>query len=539
MGLFDPSLSAGRRNPEPKRGFLRRMPWDLRLLVLGCIYIPAIAGLLLAGAFVYYTATIPNPMALRQKQSAPVVRILARDGSLLTERGGAAPYVPIDLVAAASHRCRARHRGPALLLASRASIRPASAVRCSTNLKAGRFVQGGSTITQQLAKNIFLTSERTLVRKFEELVLALWLELRLDKPDILELYLNRVYFGGGAYGVESASRRFFNKSAADVTMAEAAVLAGLLKAPSKYSPAWNPGLARERAEGVLATMVEAGFASPIDGALNSIADVQFAEPQVMRGETGVEYAVDAVLDRLPSLMAGNDREIIVETTIDGVPAAACAADGARPHRDRRQGHGCKPGRHGAARHGGRHHGAGGRTLLRREPVQSRAAGKAPARIGLQALRLSRGARERTDAREHGAGRADPRQRLEPQQRRRALSRPGYAARGPHQIDQHGCRAPAHEQRRAQDGGSRQAARHPLGTAPRCVAGAWHLGSDADGTRRRLWRIRQRRQAHRAAYRQARAHRLGPRALPAAQRDRQDRRGRAARRRDQRHAELGA
>ena len=71
------------------------MPWDLRLLVLGCIYVPAIAGLLLAGAFVYYTATIPNPMAMRQKQSAPVVRILARDGSLLTERGGAAPYVAI------------------------------------------------------------------------------------------------------------------------------------------------------------------------------------------------------------------------------------------------------------------------------------------------------------------------------------------------------------------------------------------------------------------------------------------------------------
>ena len=317
MGLFDPSLSPGRRPPEPKRGFLRRLPWDLRLLVLGCIYLTGTAGLLLAGAFVYYTATIPNPMAMRQKQSAPVVRILARDGSLLTERGGAAPYVAIGTlprhlihaVLAIEDRRFYSHRG----------IDPSGLGRAIlTNLKAGRFVQGGSTITQQLAKNIFLTSERTLMRKFEELVLALWLELRLDKPDILELYLNRVYFGGGAYGVESAARRFFNKSATEVTMAEAAVLAGLLKAPSKYSPAWNPALARERAEDVLAKMVEAGFASPIDGALNSVADVRFAEPQVMRGETGVEYAVDAVLDRLPSLIAGNDREIIVETTIDGV-----------------------------------------------------------------------------------------------------------------------------------------------------------------------------------------------------------------------------
>ena len=104
------------------------------------------------------------------------------------------------------------------------------------NLRAGRPVQGGSTITQQLAKNMFLTPERTLWRKVGELVLALWLEMRLSKPDILELYLNRVYFGAGAYGVEAASRRFFNKSAQEMTLAEAAVLAGLLKAPSRYSP---------------------------------------------------------------------------------------------------------------------------------------------------------------------------------------------------------------------------------------------------------------------------------------------------------------
>ena len=116
------------------------------------------------------------------------------------------------------------------------------------NVRVRRLVQGGSTITQQLAKNIFLNSERTLARKLQELVLALWLEMRLSKPDILELYLNRVYFGAGAYGVEAAARRFFDKGAKDVSLAEAAVLAGLLKAPSKYSPAWNPALARERAQ---------------------------------------------------------------------------------------------------------------------------------------------------------------------------------------------------------------------------------------------------------------------------------------------------
>lgn len=318
MGLFDqpPSTGGVSRLGPPRRG-LRRLPLDLRLFVLACIYVPAIGGLLLAGAFVYYTATIPDPKALPHRQSAPVVRILARDGSLLAERGGAAPYVPIatlpqhliNAVLAIEDRRFFSHRGVDPTGLGRALV---------ANIRARRFVQGGSTITQQLAKNIFLTPERTLMRKFEELVLALWLELRLDKPDILELYLNRVYFGGGAYGVESASRRFFNKSAHEVTMAEAAVLAGLLKAPSKYSPAWNPGLARERAEEVLGKMVEAGFTSPIDTALNPVADVTFAEPQVMRGETGVEYAVDAVLDRLPNLVTDNDREIIVETTIDGV-----------------------------------------------------------------------------------------------------------------------------------------------------------------------------------------------------------------------------
>ena len=316
MGLFEqPRRKAARREPKQRERPQEGRTWSFRLFVLGPMYLVALGGLAVAGAFVYHTATIPDPMALRHKERAPLVRLLARDGSVLAERGGAAPYIPVDLlprhlidaVLAIEDRRFFFHRGVDPTGLGRAFL---------INLRAGRFAQGGSTITQQLAKNMFLTPERTLWRKFEELILSLWLELRLNKPDILELYLNRVYFGGGAYGVESAARRFFNKGAQDVTMAEAAVLAGLLKAPSKYSPAWNPGLSRERAQEVLAAMIEAGFATPIDGALNAIAEVRFAPPQVMRGETGVEYAVDAVLDRLPTLLSGGDREIIVETTID-------------------------------------------------------------------------------------------------------------------------------------------------------------------------------------------------------------------------------
>ena len=104
----------------------------------------------------------------------------------------------------------------------------------------GRFTQGGSTLTQQLAKNLFLKPDRTLERKVQEVLLALWLEHKHSKDQILEMYLNRVYFGSGAYGVEAASRRYFGKSARDVTLSEAALLAGLLKAPSKLSPARDP-----------------------------------------------------------------------------------------------------------------------------------------------------------------------------------------------------------------------------------------------------------------------------------------------------------
>ncbi|MBO0765300.1 MAG: PBP1A family penicillin-binding protein [Hyphomicrobiaceae bacterium] len=277
------------------------------------IYPVMAVALVLGAAFSYYTKTIPDPLALRQKDKAPVVRILARDGSVLAERG-AAPYVPIDLlprhlidaVLAIEDRRFFSHWGIDVSGLSRAMV---------TNLRAGRVVQGGSTITQQLAKNIILNSERTLARKLEELILALWLETRLSKPDILELYLNRVYFGAGVYGVEAASRRFFEKSARELTLGEAAVLAGLLKAPSRYSPAWNPNLARERGQMVLAKMVEAGFVPADEGQPSVISEVHFADWQVMRGDTGVEYAVDAALDQLPLLVAGGG-DIIVETTVD-------------------------------------------------------------------------------------------------------------------------------------------------------------------------------------------------------------------------------
>ena len=128
-----------------------------------------------------------------------------------------------------------------------------------TNARAGGVVQGGSSISQQLAKNLFLSNERTIERKVKEAFLALWLEVRLPKNEILKLYLDRAYLGGGTFGVDAAAQFYFNKSARDVNLAEAAMLAGLFKAPSRFAPHINLPAARARANVVLDNLVEAGF----------------------------------------------------------------------------------------------------------------------------------------------------------------------------------------------------------------------------------------------------------------------------------------
>jgi penicillin-binding protein 1A len=325
-------MSLNRENGAPRRSaegagparrpLLRRLPIEVRLVVLAAIHLGPPGLLAVFATFVFFTLRIPDPMALR-REHAPIVRVLARDGSLLGERGGGEAYVPIDLlpkhlvdaVVATEDRRFFSHWG----LDGFGLLRAALA-----DLRAGQLVQGGSTLTQQLAKNLFLGSERTVRRKLEELILALWLELRLGKRDILELYLNRVYFGGGAYGVEAAAQRFFSKSAQHVTLAEAAVLAGLLKAPSKYSPAYNPAIARARARNVLAAMVDARLITPQEADAAGEADIAFAGVAHW-GRSCSDYALESVLERLPHLVGSPTRELLVETTIDR--AVQCRAQG--------------------------------------------------------------------------------------------------------------------------------------------------------------------------------------------------------------------
>ncbi|AWM86462.1 transglycosylase domain-containing protein [Microvirga sp. 17 mud 1-3] len=185
------------------------------------------------------------------------------------------------------------------------------------NAQGGGVVQGGSSITQQLAKNLFLTNERSLERKIKEAFLAVWLEHHLTKNQILKLYLDRAYMGGGAHGVVAAADYYFGKSAKDVTLAEAAMLAGLFKAPTKYAPHINLPAARARANDVLRNMVEAGFLTEgqIQTALRNPAT-----PVNRSRETTPDFYLDWAFEQVKQLAAekkfGNDRVLTIKTPLD-------------------------------------------------------------------------------------------------------------------------------------------------------------------------------------------------------------------------------
>jgi penicillin-binding protein 1A len=192
-----------------------------------------------------------------------------------------------------------------------------------TNLRAGRSVQGASTISQQLARNIFLTANKTYARKGRELILALALERKFTKEALLELYLNRVYFGGGAYGVDAASRKFFGHTAASLNLEEAAIIAGLVKAPSRYAPSANAEAARQRAKTVIATMVDSGAISAAEAAAADVAVVQFAaQPR----QAGARYFTDWVLAEVENLTDETVESLQVATTLN--PEGQRAAEAA-------------------------------------------------------------------------------------------------------------------------------------------------------------------------------------------------------------------
>ena len=185
----------------------------------------------------------------------------------------------------------------------------------------GHRVSATSTITQQLARNIFLTNNRSIIRKVKEAILALALERKFSKDQILELYLNRVYFGGGAYGIDAASRKFFGHGADHLSLGEAAIIAGLVKAPSNYSPTADIEAARDRSGVVLQTMVRNGF---IDAQTAAMANPAVVRIQQTTNNNSVRYFTDWALPQLDTLIDQTNEPIDVWTTLD--PGMQMVAD---------------------------------------------------------------------------------------------------------------------------------------------------------------------------------------------------------------------
>lgn len=260
---------------------------------------------------------LPDIENLKNDKKQHGIRIVSEEGTLVATfgeiYGETIPYeqLPkslIQAVLATEDRRFFAHGGVDVLGVARAMV---------VNARAGRVVQGGSTITQQLAKNIFLTPERTMKRKLQEAILAFYLEGRYRKQEILGIYLNRVYLGAGAYGVDAAARRYFDKSARALSLHESALIAGLLKAPSRYAPTANAKRARDRAHQVLINMEDAGFIDEAEMKRAIVALNQPTSSRVVEG-SGSRYFADWVVDSLPEYIGDVDADLEVVTTFDPV-----------------------------------------------------------------------------------------------------------------------------------------------------------------------------------------------------------------------------
>ncbi|GAB4518236.1 MAG: transglycosylase domain-containing protein [Parvularculaceae bacterium] len=290
----------------------------------------AALGVIIGGALaVYYLADLPDASQIWDVRTRPAITLLDRHGEEIAVIGlehaqpvrlrDLPPHVP-NAVIAAEDRNFMHHIG----------VNPVSVLRALfVNLREGEIEQGGSTITQQLAKNLYLSPDKTLKRKIQELVLALQLEARFTKDQILTLYLNRVYFGGGAYGIEAAARVYFGKPAAELTIGEAAVLAGLLKAPSRYTPRVRPEDAAARGTYVLDAMAEIG-AITMRQRREAAAEPVILAPKA--ATDNVFYFVDSVLRDIAARIGRIEDDIRVRTTLDlaaqrAAEAAAASAPG--------------------------------------------------------------------------------------------------------------------------------------------------------------------------------------------------------------------
>jgi penicillin-binding protein 1A len=278
--------------------------WGLVAAIWGAVALAVLVG--------WYAYDLPEVTSIAKSGRQPSITMIAADGSQIAAVGDvrgktvSLDEVPLTLrqaLIAVEDRRFYDHLG----------VDPKGLARAMlANLRAGRIVQGGSTITQQLAKNLFLNPDRTIRRKVQELLLALWLERKFTKDQILTLYLNRVYFGAGNYGVDAAARRYFGKPVQQLTLYESALLAGLLKAPSRYNPARNAGGADQRTELVLNAMVAAGYLS----AAEAEAALEKKSRSRVLAIGQARYFTDWVLNQVSDYVGQTARDLVIVTTLD-------------------------------------------------------------------------------------------------------------------------------------------------------------------------------------------------------------------------------
>ncbi len=300
-------MAKRKKSPPPaQRGWFARMVrYGLYATLLGLI----ILGVTVATVW----SSLPGYSEMRQSPNGQMVRVRAVDGTVIVAMGPVygewiayknIPRPMLDAMVSVEDRRFRSHPG----------IDPIGIARSiMVRVQEGRWKQGGSTITQQLARNIFLNNNKNFGRKAREIVYALALEAKFSKDQILELYLNRVYFGGGAYGIDAASRKFFGHPAQTLDLAESAIIAGLVKAPSSYSPTADAKAAIGRAGVVLEAMTKAGVLTPMEAARVRPQDVKLA-PEAK--QNSVRYFTDWALPELETLIDETDEPIDVWTTLD-------------------------------------------------------------------------------------------------------------------------------------------------------------------------------------------------------------------------------
>ncbi|MFL0413131.1 PBP1A family penicillin-binding protein [uncultured Sphingomonas sp.] len=297
------------RRPAPRSPWRRRLSITIKVMI--ALAVLALGALVTA---VYIArAQLPSFEELKSSPNGQMIRVHAADGTVLVSIGPSygewlaydrIPRVMRDATVSVEDKRFYSHLG----------VDPIGVARSvKVRLDRGRWVQGGSTITQQLARNVFLNNQKKFGRKFREWILALAMERKFSKDQILELYLNKVYYGGGAYGIDAASRKFFGHGANRLTLSEAAIIAGLVKAPSNYSPTADAQAAVDRAQVVLRVMADNGTISPSEAASADPQAVKLApEPK----QNSVRYFTDWALPQLEMLIDETEKPLEVWTTLD-------------------------------------------------------------------------------------------------------------------------------------------------------------------------------------------------------------------------------